>query len=144
MLKSVLEAAAGGELHDALARPRGVSVGVSDLTRRAEVVLQVLPRSARRDVLDNHPVVGLGSGWVSPPAAVAAASSEATTATTVTVPVTPVPGVPGKLDSDAATLQVLSVHVLNRVVSIPGKNKKRLENKVASFHLEQSVCLLSP
>ena len=80
-----------------------------------------LPRSARRDVLDDHPVVGLGTGRVSPPAPVTATSE----ATAVTVPVTPVPGVSGKLDTDASALKVLAVHVLNCVVSIPGDEEKK-------------------
>ena len=99
-----------------------------------------LPRSARRDVLDDHPVVGLGTGWVSPPAAVAATSE----ATAVTVPVAPVPGVSGKLDSDASALKVLSVHVLNCVVRIPGDKEKILDHGGSKniCTSSNSLCLL--
>ena len=42
MLQGVVESAAGCKLDNALAGPGSVSVGVSDLASRAEVVFQVL------------------------------------------------------------------------------------------------------
>ena len=42
MIDGIFEAAPVGELHDALALPRGVRVGVGDVSGGTEVILQVL------------------------------------------------------------------------------------------------------
>ena len=48
--QGVLQAASRGELHDALAGPRRVGVGVRDFTRRTEVVFQILKRKKKSSI----------------------------------------------------------------------------------------------
>jgi len=128
MRQSVLQSASRCKLDNAFTGPWGVSVGVSDVARRSEVILQVLPRSPGRDVFDNNPVVCLGSRRVSSPPSVASSAIESTTSTvtsavastvasTVTVP--SVTWVAGQLDTDAATLHVLAIQVGDCVLGIP-------------------------
>jgi len=119
MRQGVLEAPSRRKLHDSFSGPRGVSVGVSDFASRPEVVLQILPRGPGRDVLDDDPVVGLGSGRVATPPSVASAAKAPAIA--VTTP-TPVPGVTGKLHADTPTLHVLAVQVGDGVVGVPEFN----------------------
>ena len=81
----------GSELHDALAAPDVVGVGVHDLARLAHVVLQVLPRGPGAQVLHDQLVAGPLAGRVALPPHGRSAAAAA-----------PSPGVPGVLHLDAA------------------------------------------
>jgi hypothetical protein len=112
VVEGVLHTAAVGELHDAFTLALVVNVGVRDLAGRPEVVLQVLPRRLRRDVLDDNPVVGPRARRISTTASVAVAESATSSSSSA-------PWILGKLDTNAASFEVLSVKIVNGVIGIP-------------------------
>merc|ERR1719215_2367864 len=97
------------ELHDALATPDVVGVGVHDLARLAHVVLQILPRGPGAQIFHDQLIASSLAGRVAlpphgrPAAAAASASS---------------PGVPGVLHLDPTAEEPGAVQILDRVLGI--------------------------
>jgi len=68
LVQRVLHVVPASKLDNALSRSLVMGVGVRDLSALSHEVLEVLPRSAGRQILHNQPVSGFPAGRVAPPA----------------------------------------------------------------------------
>jgi len=110
VVQGVVHSSAVGELDDSFTVTLVVNIRVGDLAGRAEVILQVLPRSFRGYILDDDAVLGPGARRVSSAAPVSeSATARATSAARVL----------GKLNADTTSFKVLSVEIVNGVIGIP-------------------------
>jgi len=107
LVQGPLHVGAGTKLHDALAAPDVVGVGVHDVTSLAHVILQVLPGGPGGQILHDHLVtcplpgrIALSSGWGASP--VPSASS----------------GVTSVLDLDPASQEPCPIQVLDSILGI--------------------------
>ena len=125
LLNGRLHVAVRGELDNSLVHSLLVGVGVGHLAGLPHVVLQVLPADSRRQILDDHSVLGPSRRPVLIPGS-AAASAAAPASTTPAsglwesvAPVIPLPRLTsGVLDADALSAQLAVVQLVDGVVGV--------------------------
>merc|ERR1719220_3242934 len=119
LLQGVLHSSTLRKLDKSFALPLVVSVGVGDLPSGAEVVLQVLPRRPRGEVLDDDAVGGLLARRVAAPAGrAAAAAAESSAAAAVPEAVAPTAALAGHLHAHPSSQEILPVEIVACVVGI--------------------------
>merc|ERR1740129_909838 len=108
LVHSPLHVGLTAELHNALATPDVVGVGVHDLARLAHVILQVLPRGPGAQVLHDKLVASPLAGRVALPSHRRPAPATAAAG----------PGVPSMLHLDPTPEEPRAVQILDRVLGI--------------------------